>query len=301
MGILTQHMYKSPAPIRALIPQPQDVPPGLEAIVLKCLSKKVDLRYQSMDEVIADLDRVERGMVPIAVQEMMSRSGGFNVPADYFRKVQQGGAGMLPATPPMRHKKPVLATVIASVAAFSFLVIAALVAYPLLAAPKAPRVGPELASGPSLDSTGGAPATASGLAAVAPETKLPLFVSVEPPDANVGLENGPLQVGSMTLNLAPTESVNVRFEKKGYVSQLVTIEGRAIDPRSPFKRISLVKEKAPAVVGTAGKGPAGKATGQVPTAPAPAGAQYPHKGPPGMKLDMFGKGCERPLDPDLRK
>src|SRR5258705_4754074 len=49
MGILTQHMYKSPAPIRALIPQPQEVPPGLEAIVLKCLSKKVELRYQSMD------------------------------------------------------------------------------------------------------------------------------------------------------------------------------------------------------------------------------------------------------------
>ena len=34
MGILTQHMYKAPVPIRALVP-PQDVPPGLEAIILK--------------------------------------------------------------------------------------------------------------------------------------------------------------------------------------------------------------------------------------------------------------------------
>ena len=39
MGILTQHMYKAPVPIRALVPE-VDVPPGLDAIVLKCLTKK---------------------------------------------------------------------------------------------------------------------------------------------------------------------------------------------------------------------------------------------------------------------
>ena len=33
MGILTQHMYKAPAPIRAIVPQAQEVPPGLEAVV----------------------------------------------------------------------------------------------------------------------------------------------------------------------------------------------------------------------------------------------------------------------------
>ena len=52
MGILTQHMYKAPVPIRALVPQPQDVPPGLEAIVLKCLSKRPEQRYQTMDELV---------------------------------------------------------------------------------------------------------------------------------------------------------------------------------------------------------------------------------------------------------
>ena len=51
MGILTQHMYKAPAPFRALLPQPQEVPPGLEAVVLKALSKKVELRYQTMEEL----------------------------------------------------------------------------------------------------------------------------------------------------------------------------------------------------------------------------------------------------------
>src|SRR5688572_3597170 len=103
MGILTQHMYKAPVPIRALVPQPQDVPPGLEAIVLKCLSKRPEQRYQTMDEVIADLDKLKAGLVPDAVPEMMSRSGGFNVPVDYFKKAQM--PAMMPATPiEIRHK-----------------------------------------------------------------------------------------------------------------------------------------------------------------------------------------------------
>ena len=130
MGILTQHMYKSPAPIRALVPQPQDVPPGLEAVVLKALSKRPELRYASMEELAVDLERVERGMVPEAVQEMMSRSGGFNVPVDYFRKQQvNGGPTMLPATPTPTPwpKNSALKGVIAAAATVSFLVIAALV------------------------------------------------------------------------------------------------------------------------------------------------------------------------------
>src|SRR5579859_5424738 len=44
MGILTQHMYKSPVPIRALVPE-IDVSAGLDAIVLKCLTKKPEGRY----------------------------------------------------------------------------------------------------------------------------------------------------------------------------------------------------------------------------------------------------------------
>ncbi len=84
MGILTQHMYKAPVPIRALVPE-VDVPPGLDAIVLKCLTKKPEGRYQTMDELGADLIKLEQGLMPDAVQEMMGRSGGFNVPADYFR------------------------------------------------------------------------------------------------------------------------------------------------------------------------------------------------------------------------
>src|SRR5450755_3239484 len=97
MGILTQHMYKAPVPIRALVPAPQEVPPGLEAIVLKCLSKRPEHRYQSMGELIVEFDKLAAGGVPDAVPEMMSRSGGFNVPVDYFKKAQMPAP--IPASP----------------------------------------------------------------------------------------------------------------------------------------------------------------------------------------------------------
>ncbi len=86
MGILTQHMYKAPIPIRTLSAElAAEVDPGLEAIILKCLSKRAEQRYQTMDELHADLARLLGGQVPIAVNEMMERSGGFAVPADFFK------------------------------------------------------------------------------------------------------------------------------------------------------------------------------------------------------------------------
>ncbi len=84
MGILTQHMYKAPVPMRALVPE-VDVPPGLDAIVLKSLTKKPEGRYANMDQVVAELEKLENGLMPDAVQELMARSGAFHVPSDYFR------------------------------------------------------------------------------------------------------------------------------------------------------------------------------------------------------------------------
>jgi len=89
MGILTQHMYKVPVPPRALVPLIQDIPPGLEAIILKCLSKRPEHRYQSMRELADELLRVQRGITPKALPELRATGSGFNALPDYY---QQGGA-----------------------------------------------------------------------------------------------------------------------------------------------------------------------------------------------------------------
>ncbi len=72
MGILTKHIYEQPIPPHTL-PPPINVPAGLEAVILKCLAKQADARYQSMAEVRADLEAFEKGQTPHAVVEAVDR------------------------------------------------------------------------------------------------------------------------------------------------------------------------------------------------------------------------------------
>ena len=243
MGILTQHMYKSPAPIRALVPQPQDVPPGLEAIVLKALSKRIELRYQSMEELALDLERVERGMVPEAVQEMMGRSGGFNVPADYFRKQQApGGPTMLPAMPQQpRLKSSALKGVIAAAATVVFLVVAALVTTTLRASTQKDRnntpgsASPDPATGMATPSASGTPAPPD------PATLLrPVVVVTVPTDATVFQGSRSLGISPVTVAVPPDGTITIRIEHPGYVTR-----EKVLDGSKPRESISLDRDVRP--------------------------------------------------------
>lgn len=75
MGILTKHLYENPIPPHEL-PPPVNVPASLEAVILKCLSKKPEQRYQSMTELLADLEAVESGLTPQAVVDQVARATG---------------------------------------------------------------------------------------------------------------------------------------------------------------------------------------------------------------------------------
>src|SRR5580658_2706858 len=129
MGILTQHMYKAPVPILALVPAPQ-IPPALDAIIQKCLTKKVEGRYGSMAGLLLDLEKVEQGETPDALGEMMARSGGFNIPADYVRVSAMPAP--VPATPagvPKKGRLPLLVA-IGVVASLSIAALATTLARP---------------------------------------------------------------------------------------------------------------------------------------------------------------------------
>jgi serine/threonine-protein kinase len=73
MGILTKHLYEEPIRPHEL-PPPVDVPASLEAVIMKCLAKKADVRYQSMQEVQADLELAAQGQTPAAVLDGVRRA-----------------------------------------------------------------------------------------------------------------------------------------------------------------------------------------------------------------------------------
>jgi|HubBroStandDraft_2_1064218.scaffolds.fasta_scaffold22737_2 serine/threonine protein kinase len=244
MGILTQHMYKAPVPIRALVPE-VDVSPGLDAIVLKCLSKKPEARYATMDELGEDLDKIERGLLPTAVDEMMARSGGFNVPADYFRSAAMPAP--VPGSPPERKKRwPLYASIGAVGTLVGVMAVVTLARSP--------------SSGAQTQSTGivvpatavAAPSQAPSLAPVETIAPTPaavpatheVIVSATPGDATItrdGTDLGPLPV---VLQLADGQAASLVITHKGYKPK--TVKVTSADSRVAFQLDSMYGGAAPA-------------------------------------------------------
>ena len=78
MGILTQHMYKAPPSLRERAGEGEACPAGLEAIVMKCMAKRPEARYQTMEELAADLllfketGEVKASVAPMSLPEPAS-------------------------------------------------------------------------------------------------------------------------------------------------------------------------------------------------------------------------------------
>ncbi|MBX3250476.1 MAG: serine/threonine protein kinase [Myxococcales bacterium] len=63
MGILTKHLYEAPVPPRQHNPA---IPEELELVILRAIAKDKEQRYQSMYELLEDLERLEAGVGTVA-------------------------------------------------------------------------------------------------------------------------------------------------------------------------------------------------------------------------------------------
>jgi serine/threonine-protein kinase len=117
MGILTKHIYEQPIPPHTL-PPPTNVPAGLEAIILKCLAKQPDARYQTMAEMRTDLEAFERGTTPNAVVEAVDRRTTVSLPDSTGKQTPvQVGVGPGPTGGAPKSKAPLVVGVLVGVLA----------------------------------------------------------------------------------------------------------------------------------------------------------------------------------------
>lgn len=249
MGILTQHMYRAPVPIRALI-NDTTCPPGLEAIVQKCLEKRAGQRYQTMEQLAQDLRRFLAGEVPQAVAELMGQSARYDGSVDFYQ--QSHGA------PPRADAPPALqAAVTASKSAGPPWLTVALVALiggglaggaylymkrrvatpPAAATTTAQAEAPEAAPSPNAPAPVVAP-LASASAAPAPEVKKDLLTvelrsSVKDAMVLDDAEQKPLPA-KVAVEKGKKRTLVVRAE--GYDDAVVDLDGSKASVDVPLKR-----------------------------------------------------------------
>jgi eukaryotic-like serine/threonine-protein kinase len=238
MGILTQHMYKAPVPPRALPECPPDLPPGLEVIIMRCLRKKPDERYATMEELADDLDRLLRGEVPRAAHEMMALSAGYQSIANSAL----AAAGMpkpIPGEPPggipQKSKWPIFAG-IAGVVAVVAIAVAALVG-PSKTDAKQPDKDPSAAAAKPTPTPSTTPSPAPTPTVVTPPKKMK-NVLLTANAANAKVYEGDKEIGETPLNVEIEEGTKktIVIKATGYAEKSINL-----DNKTPAKLSVLLK------------------------------------------------------------
>ncbi|MDL1872501.1 hypothetical protein FBR05_09860 [Deltaproteobacteria bacterium PRO3] len=223
---LNAQMYVTPVPPSEMQPVKQPIPPGLEAIIMKAISKRPENRYQSMNEIIVELDKLQSGLVPVAVTELKNRSESADLPVDYFR------TGLTPTN--LRRSRrhwPIFAGIGiggASALAAAFYALSrsnGVTAQPTAVPPPDDKPKPDAAP---VDT---APTVTS--------LKRQVEVNVDPVDARVFRNGEDLGNNVVKVEMDPGQKVELEVKRDGYKSRKITLDGL-----EESVTVKLEKEKA---------------------------------------------------------
>jgi len=262
MGVLTQHMYKAPPSLRELAMKPEEMSDGLEAIIAKCLAKRTELRYQSMLELVADLDKLGSGTMPSAAFSV--RGTELLSPAAYF---DQGG--------PVPVKKSGAAIAIALAAALAL----GTAGYFLTKGKPQPTASKEPVTAP--------PAKVEA-APVPPPPPAPVvrqvLIATEPVAGNIFRGTEDLGMSPVSVNVPEGQSVELSIRTEGYKDARVIVDGSETRQQIRLEPLAGQKPRTKAPAGAQPKPPTTPATKP---AAKPAGKRPSMGG--GEIIDPWGK------------
>jgi serine/threonine-protein kinase len=215
MGILTQHMFKAPVPIRTY-QACAAVPATLEAIIMKALSKQPDQRYATMQALSEDLGKFARGERPDALGEMMSRS------TSLFPALAPPERRILAPIPAAQRRSRTPWGMYAGVTAI--LVACALVVGVFLQSSSSrAQAASRTALGPTTAPTP-APANESKSVDTTATATLVLFAA-EPLDAHVFADGADLGATPVTLEVPKGREISVEVRRPGYQPRAIVVDG----------------------------------------------------------------------------
>jgi serine/threonine protein kinase len=219
MSILSQHIHKPPPPFGQLDTPPLYVSAGLEAVVLKCLSKEPDQRYASMLELVGDLDALAVGAEPVAVPELAGRPSRQEVASDSFA---MGGRRSAPAPTLTVHAAHSRWTTIAAIAVTAAAVTLTVVTvYP-------PESRPTSAAQPDgFAANATAPSQNRSKQMPPARSTKRVLVAVTPSDAHVFRGGKDLGASPIRIAVQPGKPVEILVRLTGYQDQSVTLDGSA--------------------------------------------------------------------------
>jgi eukaryotic-like serine/threonine-protein kinase len=224
MGVLAQHMYKKPPSLRSIADGPP-ISAELDAIILKTLSKDAGQRYQTMQALTQDLDKLAAGETPDAVAEMVIRSASV-FPASLF--VQRGMPTPAPEAPALARRRPWgIYAGAAGILVAVCLVLAVLIQGSRSTA-AVQTAGSAAASSANVLASANdrGPLDAPVLRPEAPETDAAgVLFAADPLDAHVFRHGKDLGATPLTIDVPKGEIVSVDVRHAGYKTQTVLLDG----------------------------------------------------------------------------
>jgi serine/threonine-protein kinase len=218
--------------------------------------------------MIAEFDKLSAGHVPDAVPEMMSRSGGFNVPVDYFKKGQMPQP--VPASPAEgpRSRWPVYAGLAGVMAAVAIVVGIFANSHTSNAVQPPPKLAPEPIA--PIAQPVEAPVAAPVVPAAAPSVaSKQVMVAAEPIDAHVFRDAEDLGQSPVMVAVEGGKTVDLEIRRDGYKPEKLTLDGvktreivkldkiprggavyRPPPPRKPEPAAAPAKKPKPAIGGS---------------------------------------------------